>query len=147
MTHILTPIGRRPLVKINETAEQVADTHINIELDLGHFYNYVMENFPELTEEYIDENYEQVDELSNKTLGSYVVKARKSRDVARGKARRLTSNGPPPDWSLDRGAGRRLRVIPHPGLAKARAVVAKRKVGIDKALHGVKNAAAKITKD
>ena len=146
MTHILTPIGRRPLVKINETAEQVADTHINIELDLGHFYNYVMENFPELAEKYIDENYEQVDELSNKTLGSYVVKARKSRDVARGKARRLTSHGPPPDWHVVQ-RGRRLHAIPHQGLTKARAVVAKRKVGIDKALHGVKNAAAKITKD
>ena len=140
MTHILTPIGRRPLVKINETAEQVADTHINIELDLGHFYNYVMENFPELAEKYIDENYEQVDELSNKTLGSYVVKARKSRDVARRTASRLTSHGPQPHHRL----GQRWRMLPHSGVAKALAVAAKRKVGIDKALHGVKNAAAKI---
>ena len=147
MTHILTPIGRRPLVKIIETTEQVADTHINIELDLGHFYNYVMENFPELAEKYIDENYEQVDELSNKTLGSYVVKARKSRDAARRTASRLTSHGPQPHHSLDREGGHRWRMLPHPGIAKADAVVAKRKVGIDKALHGVKNAAAKITKD
>lgn len=120
MTHILTPIGRRPLVKINETAEQVADTHINIELDLGHFYNYVMENFPELTEEYIDENYEQVDELSNKTLGSYVKKARKDQSYARSHV-----------WSHGVADAVRQRTL---------ALMAKRKAGIGKAVD-------RLTKD
>ena len=119
MTHILTPIGRRPLVKINEIAEQVADTHINIELDLGHFYNYVMENFPELAEKYIDENYEQVDELSNKTLGSYVKKA------AQGVAIHSVIAAP-----FNSGATS----------LRHRAVVTKRKAGIGKAVD-------RLTKD
>jgi hypothetical protein len=75
MTYILTPNGRRPIVSINESAEQVNDTEMNIDLDVEHFLDYVMENFPELTEKYIEENYEQVDELSRKTLGSYAYKA------------------------------------------------------------------------
>jgi len=67
MSYILTPNGRRPIVPINESAEQVNDTEMDIDLDVEHFLDYVMENFPELTEKYIEENYEQVDEISLKT--------------------------------------------------------------------------------
>lgn len=71
MSYILTPNGRRPIVPINESAEQVNDTEMDIDLDVDHFLNYVMENFPELTEKYIEENYEQVDELSHSAIQDY----------------------------------------------------------------------------
>jgi predicted lipid-binding transport protein (Tim44 family) len=71
MSYILTPNGRRPIVPINESAEQVNDTEMNIDLDVEHFLDYVMENFPELTEKYIEENYEQVDELSHSAIQDY----------------------------------------------------------------------------
>jgi hypothetical protein len=59
MSYILTPNGRRPIVPINESAEQVNDTEMDIDFDVEHFLDYVMENFPELTEKYIEENYNQ----------------------------------------------------------------------------------------
>jgi len=60
MSYILTPKGRKPM--INESTE--LDETVDLELDMDHFVEYVMENFPELTEKYIQENYEQVDEIS-----------------------------------------------------------------------------------
>ena len=78
MTYILTPNGRRPIVPINESAEQVNDTEMDIDLDVEHFLDYVMENFPELTEKYIEENYEQVDEISRELATRYHNKARKN---------------------------------------------------------------------
>jgi len=47
---------------ISESVE--LDETVDLELDMDHFVEYVMENFPELTEKYIQENYEQVDEIS-----------------------------------------------------------------------------------
>ena len=79
MSYILTPNGRRPIVPINESAEQVNDTEMDIDFDVEHFLDYVMENFPELTEKYIEENYEQVDELSHDTLRNYRAAARSDR--------------------------------------------------------------------
>ena len=76
MSYILTPNGRRPIVPINESAEQVNDTEMDIDFDVEHFLDYVMENFPELTEKYIEENYEQVDELSHGALQKYRAKAK-----------------------------------------------------------------------
>ena len=60
MSYILTPNGRKPM--ISESVE--LDETVDLELDMDHFVEYVMENFPELTEKYIQENYEQVDEIS-----------------------------------------------------------------------------------
>jgi hypothetical protein len=71
MSYILTPNGRRPIVPINESAEQVNDTEMDIDFDVEHFLDYVMENFPELTEKYIEENYEQVNELSKGAVQDY----------------------------------------------------------------------------
>jgi hypothetical protein len=51
---------------------------MDIDLDVEHFLDYVMENFPELTEKYIEENYEQVDEISRELAGKYLHKARKN---------------------------------------------------------------------
>lgn len=44
-------------------------------IDYDHFVEYMMENFPDLTEKYIQENYVQVDEISAKTATNYVRKA------------------------------------------------------------------------
>ena len=60
MSYILTPNGRKPM--ISESVE--LDETVDLELDMDHFVEYVMENFPELTDKYIQENYEQVDEIS-----------------------------------------------------------------------------------
>ena len=70
MSYILTPAGRKTL--INESTEITE----SVELDVEHFVEYVIQNFPELTEKYINENYEeQIDEISSKTAANYVRKA------------------------------------------------------------------------
>lgn len=79
MSYILTPNGRRPIVPINESAEQVNDTEMDIDFDVEHFLDYVMENFPELTEKYIEENYEQVDELSHSAIQDYRASAKRDK--------------------------------------------------------------------
>lgn len=61
MSYILTPAGRKSLISESKKSE-VNET---IELDVDHFVNYVMENFPELTENYIKES------TSGKTLKDY----------------------------------------------------------------------------
>jgi hypothetical protein len=42
---------------------------VEVELDMDHFVEYVIENFPELTEMYIRENY--IEEATGKTLKDY----------------------------------------------------------------------------
>jgi hypothetical protein len=70
MSYILTPNGRKPMISESVELDET------IELDMDHFVEYVMENFPELTEKYIQENYEQVDEISAKLATNYIRKAR-----------------------------------------------------------------------
>jgi len=76
MSYILTPNGRKPM--INESTEINETT---VDFDVEHFVEYVVQNFPELTEKYINENYinenyeEQIDEISAKTAANYVRKA------------------------------------------------------------------------
>ena len=69
MSYILTPKGRKPMISESVELDET------IEIDMDHFVEYVMENFPELTEKYMQENYEQVDEISAKTAANYVRKA------------------------------------------------------------------------
>lgn len=74
MSYILTPNGRKSIISESKELDET------IELDIEHFVEYVMENFPELTEKYIQENYEQVDEISSKLARSYLHKSIKDTD-------------------------------------------------------------------
>jgi len=71
MSYILTPNGRKSM--INESTEINETT---VDFDVEHFVEYVVQNFPELTEKYINENYEEeINEISAKTAANYVRKA------------------------------------------------------------------------
>ena len=64
--------GNRKKAKIRaKSVERAADrlAKEEVEVDVDHFVEYVMENFPELTEMYIRENY--IEEATGKTLKDY----------------------------------------------------------------------------